>query len=278
VIEVLHPGPFASVQDTGRRGYAALGVARGGAFDRGALRLANRLVGNRATAAAIEMTLGGLVAVVRDAATLALTGAWCPGDLDWGVARTVPAGSTIRIGAPPAGVRSYLAVRGGLDVPVVLGSRATDTLGGLGPRPLRAGDLLALGSDCPDPVSGAAVTPAPPRRVLRCVVGPREEWFEPDAPHLLRTAVWTVRAESDRIGVRFDGPRLRRANTGELPSEPTLPGALQVPPDGRPILLGPDAPVTGGYPVIAVVRDDDLDAAAQLRPGDSVTLLAEEGR
>lgn len=269
MIEILEPGPFASVQDAGRPGYAELGVPRSGAFDRGALALANRLVGNEPDAAALELTLGGLVARCHAATTLALTGAPCPG-LDWGAAVSVPAGTVLRLGTPGRGLRSYLAVRGGIATALELGSRSTDTLSGLGPAPLRAGDVLAVGDAGPGRVTGAAAAPVARRNRLRVTFGPREDWFAPVAHALLTVTEWTVRAESNRVGVRLDGPRLDRLRTGELPSEPTLPGALQVPPDGRPILFGPDAPVTGGYPVIAVVREADLDAVAQLRPGDTI--------
>jgi biotin-dependent carboxylase-like uncharacterized protein len=165
------------------------------------------------------------------------------------------------------GVRSYLAVRGGVTVPPVLGSRSTDTLSGIGPAPLRAGDRIPVGTSGGDVVGASAAEPAP-RTVLPVRLGPRDDWFTPAARAALLAATWTVRPESDRVGVRLDGPVLARARPGELPSEPTLPGAVQVPPDGRPIVFGPDAPVTGGYPVIAVVTD--LDPAAQLRPGASV--------
>jgi biotin-dependent carboxylase-like uncharacterized protein len=269
MIEVIATGLLATVQDGGRTGWAALGVPGSGAFDRGALRLANRLVGNPPQAAALEITFGGLGLVAHDAATVALTGAPCPG-LDHAVAVSLPAGAAIRLGPPPTGVRSYLAVRGGLAVAPVLGSASTDTLSGLGPAPLRAGARLAVGATPDDPVSGAVAAPARASGVLRIVPGPRADWFTPGALDTLRSATWTVRADSDRIGVRLDGPALQRVRVDELPSEPTLPGALQVPSDGRPILLGPDAPVTGGYPVIAVVRDADKDAAAQLRPGQLV--------
>ncbi|TAM88063.1 MAG: allophanate hydrolase subunit 2 family protein, partial [Jatrophihabitans sp.] len=119
-----------------------------------------------------------------------------------------------------------------------------------------------------------AVVPAPAPADLRIVLGPRQDWFTAAALVTLTNVAWRVRSESDRIGIRLQGPRLERAVPGELPSEPTLPGALQVPPDGRPILLGPDAPVTGGYPVVAVVVDADLDRAAQLRAGDPVRFAA----
>ena len=272
MIEVVDPGPLTTIQDMGRTGLASLGVPRSGAFDRAALALANRLVGNPVDAAGLEVTFGGLVITVRDAATVAITGAVSPG-ADWGTALSLHAGATLRLGPPGSGLRSYVAIRGGLDVRAELGSRSTDVLSGLGPPAVRAGDVLPVGTQPRAPVSGATAQ-APSRghgRALRIVLGPRQDWFTADAVAILTTARWTVRQDCDRIGIRLDGPRLHRARTGELPSEPTLPGALQVPPDGRPILLGPDAPVTGGYPVIAVVRDGDLDTAAQLRPGDVVT-------
>jgi biotin-dependent carboxylase-like uncharacterized protein len=272
MIEVLHPGPYACVQDLGRAGYAHLGVARSGAFDRAALALANRLVGNSPTAAAVEITLGGFTLLAEDAVTVCLTGAACPG-MAWGVPITLPSGSTLSLGTPSTGLRSYLAFRGGVEVAAELGSRSTDTLGGLGPAPLRAGERLPIGRSHPGGVSGSAAVPAPLRQVLRVVPGPRDDWFV-DAIANLTSSAWTVRADSDRIGVRLHGQALQRSREDELPSEPTVPGALQVPPDGLPILLGPDAPVTGGYPVIAVVREADLDIAAQLRPGHTVRFSA----
>jgi biotin-dependent carboxylase-like uncharacterized protein len=264
VIEVLAPGPLTTVQDRGRPGFAALGVPRSGAFDPGALALANRLVGNDESAAGLEITYGGLALRCHRPVTVALTGAACAG-LDFGAAVSLPAGTVLRLGRPAAGLRSYLAVRGGVDVPPVLGSRSTDTLSGLGPAPLRAGDRLPVGPSPAGEVSGASAAFASPAG-LALRFGPRDDWFTAEARRRLLSAEWTVRPDSDRIGLRLDGPRLERAVGGELPSEPTLPGAVQVPPDGRPIVFGPDAPVTGGYPVIAVLLD--LAAAAQLRPGD----------
>ncbi|HKC27285.1 MAG TPA: biotin-dependent carboxyltransferase family protein [Jatrophihabitans sp.] len=271
MIEVVAPGPLATIQDLGRVGYAALGVPRSGAFDRAALRLANRLVGNPPGAAAIEVMFGGLQLHLLRPATVALTGAVCPGAPDRAAAVTLPAGARIRLGAPAHGLRSYLAVRGGFAVPAVLGSRSTDTLSGIGPSPLRPGDLLPIGETA-DPVPGVSAAEATPSQVLRVRYGPRDDWFTAQARRLLIETAWEVRPESDRVGLRLTGPPLARVRDGELPSEPTLPGAVQVPPDGRPIVFGPDAPVTGGYPVIAVVTD--LDPAAQLRPGDAVRFSA----
>ncbi len=270
MIEIVEPGPLVTVQDLGRRGYRALGVTRSGAFDVAAHSLANRLVGNSPEAATLEITFGGLTFRTHSAATLALTGARCPG-LDSGAAITVAAGTLIRLGTPEHGLRSYLAVRGGIAVDPVLGSRSTDTLGALGPPALKAGDRLPIGSDPPSEVSGIAATPIRRLPRLRIVLGPRADWFSARALNVLTSTAWIVGADSNRIGVRLDGAPLTRVHGEELISEPTLPGALQVPPDGRPILLGPDAPVTGGYPVICVVRRGDLDIAAQLRPGDGLT-------
>ncbi|MDT4921863.1 MAG: hypothetical protein QOI15_2765 [Pseudonocardiales bacterium] len=274
MIEVVDPGPLATVQDLGRAGYAALGVPRSGAFDRAALRLANRLVGNPDGSAAIEVTLGGLAVRLSRPATVAFTGAPCAGAPDWGVPLSLPGGATVRLAPPTRGLRSYLAVRGGIVVAPVLGSRSTDTLSGIGPAPLRAGDALPVGVVDGPLVGASAAEPVRPP-VLHLRFGPRDDWFTAAARVALLDATWTVRPECDRVGVRLDGPVLDRARAGELPSEPTLPGAVQVPPDGRPIVFGPDAPVTGGYPVIGVVTD--LDAAAQLRPGDSVRFSSAPG-
>jgi len=267
MIEILATGPLATVQDLGRPGFAALGVARSGAFDRGAAAQANRLVGNPIGAPVIEVTLGGLALRVVDAATVAVTGAHCPG-VEHGSAQSLAAGRQLMMGPPARGLRSYVAVRGGFAVELTLGSASTDLLSGLGPAPLRVGDVLGVGPQPGGHVSEAAAPDRATGVALRVSAGPRADWFSPDAMTDLLAQTWTVRPESDRVGVRLEGSPLRRAITAELPSEPTRPGAIQVPADGKPIIFGPDAPVTGGYPVLAVVAD--LDPAAQLRPGDQV--------
>jgi biotin-dependent carboxylase-like uncharacterized protein len=270
MIEIDAPGPLAVVQDLGRTGYADLGVGRSGAADQRSHRLANRLVGNLDEAATIEITLGGLAIRLLSAATLAFTGARCPGVPAWNSALSLPAGTRLRLAAPLTGLRSYLAVRGGFTPPPVLGSRSTDTLSGLGPAPLRAADRLPVGTAVAGPPSDEAILAEPTDRPVRVVLGPRTDWFTDGAVEQLFDTRWSVLPASNRIGVRLDGPPLRRRRDGELPPEPTLAGALQVPPDGRPIVLGPDAPVTGGYPVIAVLGNGELDRLAQLRPGAEV--------
>jgi biotin-dependent carboxylase-like uncharacterized protein len=279
VIEVLAPGPLATVQDRGRPGWAALGVSRSGAADRGAAALANRLVGNGPDAAVIEATLGGLWVRFGGPVFAVLTGAPCPAALDGGgVAMAAPfhagAGAVLRLGLPPDGVRTYLAVHGGIDVAPVLGSRATDVLTGLGPPPLAVGARLAIratsaGVALPG-VDQVAVRPTGRPVVLRVVPGPRLDWFADGIADALAEAAYEVAPASNRTALRLAGPALRRRFERELPSEGLVPGAVQVPPDGRPVVFLVDHPVTGGYPVPYVVCDADLDRAAQLRPGDPV--------
>ncbi len=289
VIEVVRPGPLATIQDLGRPGFGHLGVPHSGAADAASLRRANRLAGNPDGAAGIELTLGraalrflvqARVAVAGAPALVTLTG---PGgtarDVPHGRAFGVPEGGLVRVGAPGAGLRSYVAVRGGIDVPPVLGSRSADLRSGLGPAPLRAGDLLpvgAPGTGAPGdgaPGTGEPATAAPTSgepAELRVIPGPRDDWFAPGALDLLGSATYTVTPASDRTGLRLDGPPLRRANHDELSSEGVVTGALQVPHGGQPILLLADHPVTGGYPVIAVVTSADIGLAGQLRPGSQV--------
>jgi biotin-dependent carboxylase-like uncharacterized protein len=281
VLEVLAPGPLATVQDAGRPGWASIGVTRSGAADRGAAALAGRLVGNDPSAAVVEATAGGLRVRAGRTVLVAVTGAPAPVTVDgrpapFAAPLTLRPGQTLGLGVPPVGLRSYLAVRGGIDVPPVLGSRSTDTLSGLGPAPLRPGDVLPVGDLAgAEPFVDVAPVRAPSSRpVLRVLPGPRQDWLAPAAWTSLTGAGWTVSADSDRVGLRLSGPRLERARTDELPSEGLVPGAVQVPPDGMPVLFLADHPVTGGYPVLAVVVTADLPAVAQLRPGDPVRFRA----
>ncbi|AOS62717.1 5-oxoprolinase subunit C family protein [Actinoalloteichus hymeniacidonis] len=277
MVTVLASGSLATVQDLGRPGYAAIGVTRSGAADVPALRLANRLVGNAESLAAIEATFGGVVLRFHGATLMALTGAPVPADVDgraigmngpvW-----VDSGAILRLGIPSSGLRSYIAIRGGIAVQEVLGSRATDLLSGLGPAPLSAGRELPVGpapADWPSvtqaPVGGLAEVP-----ILRLRPGPRDDWFEPDALQTLCGHAYEVTSESNRVGLRLAGPQLRHRVSRELPSEAMVRGAIQVPASGKPVLFHVDHPVTGGYPVIGVVEEADLAAAAQARPGSRV--------
>ena len=275
---VLAPGALATVQDAGRPGHLAAGVARSGAADRGALRTANRLVGNAADAAGVELVLGGFRAVAAHDLWIAVTGAWGPlriggRPVDPYLPVRWPAGAELEAAPFVRGIRAFLAVRGGIAATRLWGSAATDTLAGLGPRPLAAGDALCLGDAAERPVPALDAFPwTPPATELRIPLapGPRADWFTRTSLDALFDSWWTVSPQSDRVGVRLTGPVLTRTVAGELASEGMLPGAVQVPPSGHPVILGPDGPVTGGYPVIAVVTDAGRDALAQARPGSRV--------
>lgn len=279
-LEILQSGPLAIVEDLGRPGFAHLGVTRSGAADRRSHALANRLVANACDCATIEVTMGGLSVRVRGGAVdIAVTGA----DPSPRVDRTsfgansiqhVQDGAVISLGIPRSGLRSYLAVRGGIDVTPVLGSRSHDVLSGIGPLPLQPGDVLPIGErgdDYPD-VDQAPVAPIAEQAVqLRVIRGPRDDWLtDPDA---LVHCGWLALDRSDRVGIRLRGTPLQHRNPDrQLSSEGATRGAIQVPPNGLPVILGPDHPVTGGYPVVGVVADDDIDVLGQLRPGQQVRL------
>jgi biotin-dependent carboxylase-like uncharacterized protein len=279
-LEVMRSGPLALVQDLGRPGLAHLGVTRSGAADRRSHALANRLVANPSDRATIEVTFGGLTARVRGGdVAIAVTGA----DTDPAV-NGIPFGinslhyahdgEVISLGPPHAGLRTYLAVRGGIDVEPVLGSRSYDVMSEIGTQPLQPGDVLPVGqhtADFPELDQAPVASFDEDLVELSVVPGPRDDWFvDPDA--LVHTD-WAASDRADRVGMRLTGPALEhRWPDRQLPSEGATRGAIQVPPNGLPVILGPDHPVTGGYPVIGVVTDDDIDRVAQIRPGQTVRL------
>ncbi|WP_433894069.1 biotin-dependent carboxyltransferase family protein [Streptomyces sp. CA-111067] len=280
MLRVLRAGALTTVQDEGRRGQAHLGVPGSGALDGPAYRLGNRLVGNPAGAACLETTVNGCAVRVSRAAVVAVTGAACGVRVDgrpaaWGAPVRVPAGAVVELEAATRGLRSYLAVAGGVAVEPVLGSRSTDLLSGLGPAPLAADDELPIG-DAYGPVAAADAEPYPgsgPELILPIAPGPRDDWFTAGALTTLVTGGYTVSPASNRIGLRTAGPPLERARTGELPSEGMVLGAVQVPPDGRPVVFLADHPTTGGYPVIGVVPEYALPAAAQSPPGTRIRFV-----
>lgn len=279
-LSVIRAGALTTVQDLGRYGHAHLGVPRSGALDLPALRLVNRLVGNPEGAAALETTLSGCAVRPRCAVTVAVAGAPCPVTVDgrpaaWGAPVRVPAGAVLDVGAAVSGVRGYVAFGGGIAVEPVLGSRSTDLLSGLGPGPLRDGAVLPLGRTVgrAAPVDGAPTQAPPAELVLRVRLGPRDDWFTAGALRTLVTRAYRVSPASNRIGLRTEGPPLERAVHTELPSEGLVTGAVQVPPDGRPLVFLADHPTTGGYPVVAVVAERDLPAAAQAVPGTPVRFV-----
>ncbi|MGY0502410.1 5-oxoprolinase subunit C family protein [Nocardia sp. FBN12] len=281
LIFIERVGPLATVQDLGRQGWFDSGVGQAGAADRGSLRLANRLVGNPENFAAIEVLLGGLALRADAHLTVAVTGAPAPATVDGtpvGHASVLELdeGQVLRLGLASSGLRSYVAVRGGIDVAKVLGSRSRDTLSGIGPDPLAVGMQVPVG---PPPrtlptVEFAPIPPPPEVLRVRACPGPRADWFT-DPDQLFRGS-WTVSADTDRVGARLDradGPPLVRSIARELPSEGVALGSVQVPPSGQPVVFLADHPITGGYPVIAVVLDADVDRVAQARPGDTLQFV-----
>ena len=280
-LEILSPGLQTLLQDLGRPGRAAQGVSASGALDRSALRAANRAVGNSPGSACLEVLMGGLSFVCHGQTVAAVTGAQARIEVRSTAGKVMrPAlyapfslqeGDQVSLHAPSAGLRNYLAIRGGFTQEPVLGSLSTDTLAQVGPAPLAAGGRLGFHPR----VGGAAVSldEAPafamPRAdqviTLDVLMGPRSDWFTPEAQALLAGQAWQVTPQSNRIGIRLAGKQaLERAVEGELPSEGTAVGAIQVPASGQPVLFLADHPLTGGYPVIGVVAPYHLDLAGQI--------------
>lgn len=281
---VVRAGVRTTVQDLGRPGYAALGVSPSGAVDRSALRLANRLLGNPEGAAALECTMGGLVVRAQSPHWCAVTGARAPVRVDGRPEATgspffLRAGAELTIGVPERGLRSYLAVNGGLLTAELLGSRSEDTLGGIVPFRVTEGSILPTGPSTADVVGAVDRhdSPLPPvdgPLEARIVPGPRRDWMAEQSWSVLTRQTFTVSDRTDRIGVRLSGTRLERSVHEELPSEGLIRGAVQLPPSGEPIIFLADHPTTGGYPVIAVVDDSALDLVAQLVPGQHLRFRA----
>jgi biotin-dependent carboxylase-like uncharacterized protein len=270
---VVSPGALTTIQDVGRPGYASMGVSRSGAFDAGAYELGRRLLDNEVGAAALEVLLGGLTVRATAATRAVITGGLVQATVGgravgYGEPFYLMPGDQLALGHCTRGIRAYVSVAGGIDVPPVLGSRARDTLSGIGPRPLAAGDVLPLGRAAL-PTQGTVAPLTPPTDALvtlDALPGPRTDWLaDPDL-----AGEWTVAPDSNRVGVRLTGNTWARARTGETPSEGVVRGAMQLPPDGRPVIFGPDHPTTGGYPVVGVLTDASFDLVAQLRPGQRV--------
>ena len=276
-VEVVRAGPLTAFQDRGRPGLAQLGVPPSGAADMPAFELGNRIVGNDPGAAALEATLVGPTLRFAQAALVAVTGADAGATIAGrplapGIPAAVPAGALLELGPCRDGVRAYIFVRGGFAVEAALGSRSHDLLTGLGPPPLRDGDRLPVGPEPRQPPqhAGIALVQRPGDPTLSVVPGPRHDWFPPEALAALTEVTWRVGIDSNRVGIRLEGPPLARLDRGELLSEGLVTGAIQVTSGGQPIVLGPDHPTTGGYPVIAVVLAADLALAGQFAPGASV--------
>ncbi|PDS32820.1 5-oxoprolinase/urea amidolyase family protein [Rhizobium phaseoli] len=278
---LLAPMP-ALFQDLGRFGQAGQGVSSSGALDQGALKTANRLVGNPVGAACLEIVLGGFSFEVSGRTVIGVAGAPCPISIRDASGRvfaaatyqpiSLEAGDVVTLGQAPKGMRSYLSIRGGFHVKPVLGSASTDTLAVVGPDPVTAGMVLGVNNDASDltsvslteapafdhPASGDVVT-------LDVIMGPRSDWFTEAAIGMLSSQLFHVTPQSNRVGIRLSGETaLERKDTAELPSEGTATGAIQVPHSGQPVLFLADHPLTGGYPVIGTVAEYHLDLAGQI--------------
>lgn len=300
-VEVAKPGLLTTLQDAGRAGFAHLGVGRAGAFDLPAFRAANALCGNPRETGALEITLLGPTLRFHENAWIALTGAPIPFrsggmELPMWAPLFVPAGSTVALGAMRSGCRSYLAVRGGFEVEPVLGSRSMDVNARLGPfdgRPLRTGDILKAGMGSgsffsenprvrnnakksePDPISNWRLDPRPwfadgPAQPLRLLPGSHLGALTGTSQKSLFSGSFIVQTDSNRVGLRLAGPKLEWTAPIEMVSEGCQPGLLQLPPSGQPIALGPECPVSGGYPRIGQVAAVDIPRLAQCRPGDAL--------
>ena len=280
-LQIITPGLHSVLQDLGRPGQTGQGVSRSGALDLGALRAANRAVGNPSDMACVEAVLGGLSFVCHGRAVIAVTGAHTPvvitnaSGVRWPAGNYQPIeledGDTVTLGSPSAGLRSYLAIRGGFEVAAVLGSLSTDTLAQVGPPALAAGDRLGFtplttGTSVSLSEEPAFDLPTTADIVtLDVVMGPRTDWFTADAIQRLSSQLWRVTSQSNRVGIRLAGDTpLERSNPQELPSEGTSVGAIQVPASGQPVLFLADHPLTGGYPVIGAVASYHLDLAGQI--------------
>jgi biotin-dependent carboxylase-like uncharacterized protein len=285
VVEIVRAGLCDLVVDQGRPGYEHLGVPRGGAADPAALAVANKLVGNDATAAGLEVAYTGPALRFPQGGTVAITGACFSATrsrgtgVKWNETLMLERGEILDLGAAREGCRCWLAFRGGLEVSVVMGSRSTFLpagFGGLEGRALRHGDLLRPGEAAAAQPLLRAVPPADRNdNCLRVVAGPQAGLFDDAGLAAFFSETYRVASASDRRGLRLNGKALARAGI-ELPSQGVLPGAVQVPPNGQPIILGWDGPVTGGYPIIAGVIRADWPRLAQLRPGDEVRFVTVE--
>lgn len=270
---VVEPGLLTTVQDLGRPGWGAWGVPVSGALDEEALRLANRLVGNFEGAAALEITLSGpVLKAIGDVAVVVVGGPFGPAP---GEVIPIPHGKFLTLAAGPGAARAVVAVSGGIDVPEVLGSRATCVsarFGGFQGRRLQKGDVLAVGEPAGRPLPGRANVPRPPAGdvVLRAMPGPQEDFFDPDARAAFWRGAYRILPESNRMGIRLRGQSLGFVETAALPSEGAAPGAVQITADGQPIVLLAERPTTGGYPKVATVAAADLGLFARTAPGRTV--------
>lgn len=281
MLNIIRAGLQTTVQDQGRNGLRGQGVSLGGALDAPALYAANLLVGNRGTDAGLEVTLGECTVEFTRDGWMALTGAGCDAYLDkqriWtGWNYPVRAGQRLVLHRPKRGMRSYLAVSGGIDVPKVLGSRSTDLTGGFGGldgRKLNDGDVLPLGEVRHVPQKSQGIKQLLFNNYIRVLPGPEYQEFSPEEQEFFWRTPWHLSPQSNRMGYRLNGHSLRRNSSREMFAHGLLPGVIQVPHGGQPIVLMADAQTTGGYPRIACVIEADLYHLAQIRLGEPIHFI-----
>ncbi|MEW6259227.1 MAG: biotin-dependent carboxyltransferase family protein [Thermodesulfobacteriota bacterium] len=285
MIHIFDPGPFATVQDLGRYGYQDRGVPVSGAMDPYSLRVGNVLVGNDQEAAAIEITWGGFEAEFEEDGQFCLTGASAPAWLNgsaisfWNV-QSARRGDRIRVDGATVGSRIYCCIAGGIDVPVVMGSRSTYIRAGFGGfegRTLQRGDRLPCGTPLYRPLRSIDPEWVPTWRektVVRCVLGPQSDAFTEEAIEVFCSSEYVVTSRSDRMGIALEGPPLVHRSGPDILSDGIVTGAVQVPGDGRPIVLMADRQTTGGYTKIATVIRSDISRMAQVLPGYRVRFEA----
>ncbi len=276
IIQVQSPGMFTTVQDLGRFGYGPIGVSPSGAADPVALRIGNLLVGNAEHDAALEMTLLGGTFVFPDGGLIALAGSDFSSPISMWTAHQLQPGASLKLGPTRGGARCYLCVHGGISVKRLLGSASTHILTGLGGfegRPLRKGDFLTIGESRPShprAIAPEILEKLKPRKILRATVGPQTEWFAKESVRTFFSAPYVVTEESNRMGLRLEGPALDTPHGGQMTSEGVSLGAIQIPAGGKPIILFVEQQTTGGYPKIANIISADLPSVGQLRPRDEV--------
>lgn len=285
--KIITTGPQALFQDRGRLGFAGSGVSASGSFDRLSAARANHALGNDPNATVIEILVGSFEVEALISATIVFTGTAAAVTAHSAKGRSKNAttntildlepGDRIRLENADYGMRAYLAVRGGFKAPEVLGSSATDLLSALGPSPLQAGDILHIAHDIADTRWWPVMRQLPTlwhrtaTETLTVIRGPRDKWFTRESLEDFFCREFTVSTDSNRIGLRLEAEKpLSRRIHGELKSEGMVRGSIQVPPGGHPVIFGPDHPVTGGYPVIAVLTGRSCDRSAQLLPGDKI--------
>lgn len=287
MFKVINPGAHTVFQDVGRHGLAGTGVCPSGSFDRMSAARANHAMGNDPRATVLECLVGGLVLEALQATQFIVCGVRCPivisgvdGRVRQSYSNTIidlEAGERLDIGTAESGMRGYLAIRGGFAAESVLGSRATDIMSGLGPAPVKAGDVLLADSLIAEPAWWPTLRQLPTLwpleevHTLSVVLGPRADWFTEDSITDFFSQTYQVSPQSNRIGIRLEGSTpLTRAVSRELSSEGMVRGSIQVPPNGMPVIFGPDHPVTGGYPVTGVLTRRSSDYSGQIAPGESV--------